>query len=287
MTTKNFNPGDVKAIAFDLDGTLLNEEKALSERTLRAVAACKNRGIRIILATGRSADSGEKYRRQLDLEGPQVYYNGAEVVDMPSGRVMYARLLETGPALFCARLARERGIYYQVYFPAGAGGAGEVLMTDDSSGKESEYYETYTGITPVKGNLEAALSRPGLPGLIKVMFVTGEENHPAIQSQLKETYGDAINVIRSSPQFLEVLAGGVSKGTGLVQALNHLKLSGENTLVFGDEDNDLSMFAAAAWSAAPANAKPRIQEAASFHIPANTEEGVAAFLEERFGLQAR
>lgn len=291
--TKNIH---IKALASDLDGTLLLPDKTLGERTLKALGACMERGIHVILSTGRGVESVEPYRKTIGAPGPHIYYNGAEVVDMPAGKIIHARLLAAAPVLFCLELARKKGLYLQVYFPAGslpaellpsglpAGGAvgapnGEILLAE-KLGPESEYYLKNSGLQARKGDLEAALSTPGLPGIIKCMFITKEEEQEALKNAVRERFGDSVTIVRSSPIYLEFIAKGVSKGAGLVHALEHLGVDPKDALVFGDEENDLPMFAAAGYSAAPANAIKAALETASFRIGANADEGVAAFLEE-------
>jgi Cof subfamily protein (haloacid dehalogenase superfamily) len=285
MTESDFNPQAVKALVFDLDGTLLRPDKSLSGRTLRALRSCMGRGMRIILATGRSVDSGEVYRKRIGAEGPQVYYNGAEVVDMPQGRLIHTRFLDPEPILFCLNLARKTGLYFQVYFPAGSAAPDRELLMTERLTEEAELYRKNSGVAAVAGNLEEAIGNPGLPGLIKGMFIAGEEHHKGIRSLLEEKYGASVYVVRSSPVYLEILASGVSKGAGLLHALKYLKLSVEDAMAFGDEENDLPLFRTARFSAAPANAEETVRDAAVFHIPSNDDDGVARFLEERFGLR--
>ncbi|GHV85571.1 haloacid dehalogenase [Spirochaetia bacterium] len=282
MTAKELDPKVITALAFDLDGTLLQSDKTLSSRTLAALRVCMDRGLRIIIATGRSLDSGEVYRKLIGSDGPQVYYNGAEVADLSAGKIIHTDLLTPEPALFCVELARKLGLYYQVYFPAGFAGPGEVLMADELTEEAADYTQS-SGITVQAGDLAAYLSKPELSGVIKGMFITPEENHEHLRKVLKERYGDTLYVARSSPDFLETLAPGVSKGAGLLWALKYLGLKPENTIAFGDEENDLPMFATAGFSAAPANAKEIVKAAATFRLAANTDEGVAVFLEEWFG----
>ncbi|MDR2313169.1 MAG: Cof-type HAD-IIB family hydrolase [Spirochaetaceae bacterium] len=272
--------GKVKALAFDLDGTLLRPDKTLSERTLRAVRNCADRGMNIIIATGRSLRSGEIYREQLGVSGPQVYYNGAEVVDMPGGTMIHAGFLDPEPVLFCAGLAKKLGLYFQVYFPRGFAGPEETLMAERLT-EEAALYAKSTGIRAIEGDLEEYLSRAAMPGVIKAMFISDEGRHKKLQKTLREKYGDSLYVVRSTPRFLEVLAPGVSKGAGLVHALNHLGLGPEEALAFGDEENDIPMLRAAGFSAAPANAPRSVRKLSRFHIPSNADDGVAVFLEEQ------
>jgi Cof subfamily protein (haloacid dehalogenase superfamily) len=281
---------NIKALVFDMDGTLLRPDKTLSARTRAALNACMSKGIRIILATGRGVEAAEPYRKAIGQEGPHVYYNGAEVLDMPSRRVIHTQLLGSVPALYCLELAKKGNHYLQAYFPSHtlpAQFAGEpadqekeILLTWKYSA-EADYYHKNSGLKPRLGDLEAALSVHSLPGIIKCMFITPEENHEALRNAITERFGGDVTVTRSSPIYLEILAKDVSKGGGLVHALKHESIACENAIAFGDEENDLPMFTAAGMSAAPANAVPAVLDAASFHIPSNADDGVACFLEER------
>jgi Cof subfamily protein (haloacid dehalogenase superfamily) len=288
MTTNDFDPQTIKALAFDLDGTLLQPGGTLSERNLRSLQSCMEKGIQIILSTGRSLDSGEKFRRQIGAKGPHVYYNGAEVADMSAGKMIHTRFIDPQPVLFCVELARQMGIYYQAYFPAGiinepdGESSGEVLMADKLT-EESAFYEKSTGVPVVAGDLEAYLAKT--PAIIKGMFITAEETLEKIRPILEERFGNSVYLARSCPIYLETLAAGVSKGTGLLYALEYLNLKPEYTIAFGDEENDLPMFEAAGFSAAPANAKEAVLKAAVFQIPSHAEDGVAVFLEEQFGIR--
>ena len=288
MTEKNFNPEKIKALVLDLDGTLLRPDKSLSDRNLRALRSCMEKNIRIILATGRAVESGEKYRKQIGTQGPHVYYNGAEVVDVSAGKIIHAQYIDPQPILFCVQLARQMNHFFQVYFPEGASGCshedgqtlGEVLMADRMTA-EAEGYEKSAGVKIITGDLEDHLNK--VNAVIKGMFITAQENHEKIRSLLKEQFDESIYIVQSTPIFLEVLAKGVSKGSGLEHALDYLHIKKEHTIAFGDEENDLPMFKVAGFSAAPANAKETVRKAALFQIPAEAEDGVAVFLEKHFG----
>ena len=274
MPQKDFNPDNIKALALDLDGTLLRPDKTLSERNLRALRSCMEKDIKIILATGRAVDSGEKYRKQIGTFGPHIYFNGAKVVDISAGKEIYTRYADTAPILFCVRLARQMGLFFQVYFPDGT-------LIADRRTVEAEEYEKSSGVEIITGDLEEHLAKAN--AVIKGMFITPEENHEKIRRSLREQFGQSIYIVQSTPVFLEILADSVSKGSGLKHALDYLRIKKENVIAFGDEENDLPMFEVAGFSAAPANAKETARKTASFQIPADSEDGVAVFLEDRFG----
>jgi Cof subfamily protein (haloacid dehalogenase superfamily) len=278
----------VKALALDLDGTVLAPGAVLRERTLKALACCIGKGIRVIFCTGRSLDSTEQFRRAAGAEGPVVCFNGAIVADMPDGEILGAFFLERETAEFCVDISRRENIYYQIYFPARnsaafsgrlpPGGSREILMAD-SSRDEAGAYREHTGVQAIFGDLTQALLSPDFSGCIKSMFIAPPETIKKIRPEIEERFGDSVYVTQSSPVFLEVLKAGVSKGAGLRIAMDRLALKKEEVLACGDEENDLPMFSIAGFSAAPANAREQVLAAAAFRFKDCAEEGLAEFLE--------
>jgi Cof subfamily protein (haloacid dehalogenase superfamily) len=276
-------PADVKALALDLDGTALRPDTTMSGRTIRALKGCMNRGIELIFCTGRAVEAAEPFRVPLGAGGAMVYFNGAEVVDMPGGKVLHAVMLDPEVVDFCVDLSRRMGVYYQVFFPGTPEHPQGMLMAERQSG-ETEMYRKHTGIQAVIGDLKEALAGPGIAGCIKSMFLAEPEIQDAIRPKLTERFGGGIYVARTLRTFLEVMAAGVSKGSGLAFALKHRGLDGEGVIALGDEENDLPMFKIAHFSVAPANAKEKVREAAGRVIGSNAEDGVAVFLEDLFNL---
>jgi Cof subfamily protein (haloacid dehalogenase superfamily) len=273
----------IKALALDLDGTILRPDTTLSERTVLVLKACMGRGVQIILCTGRAVAGAERFRQAIGTEGPMVYYNGAEVVDMPAGTVLSAALLDLEVADFCIDLARQRGLHFQVFSPAIPGGLGETLMIE-KNGPEAEMYRRHTGIRPVLGDLKKAIAGGGMPGCIKGMFIAEPEAQEQIRPLLAERFGGRVYTARTFPTFLEIMPAGVSKGSGLRAALERRGLDAAAVIALGDEENDLPMFETAGFSAAPANAKEKVRQAADVVIGSNADDGAAVFLEEFFRL---
>jgi hydroxymethylpyrimidine pyrophosphatase-like HAD family hydrolase len=116
------------------------------------------------------------------------------------------------------------------------------------------------------------------------MFIAEPEAQERIRPLLERRFGGRIYIARTYTTFLELMAAGVSKGTGLRLAMNHLGLESASVMAFGDEENDLPLFAEAGFSAAPANAKETVRAAADLVIGSNADDGVAEFLEGFFSL---
>jgi Cof subfamily protein (haloacid dehalogenase superfamily) len=275
----SIKPASIKALALDLDGTVLGPGAVLSDRTRKAVNACRERGLQLIVATGRAIEAAERFRIPLGAEGPMVYFNGAIVADMPGARILNSTLLDFEVMDFCIDLARSTGAYYQVFFPGAKENPRQLLMAE-KEGAEREMYFNHTGIQAEIGDLKKAAAN--FPGCIKSMFVAEPEVQDALRPKIEERFGNRIYIARTLRNFLEIMDCRVSKGQGLRFALECRGLKPEEVIAFGDEENDIPMYEAVRFSAAPASAKDTVKARADLVIGPNTEDGVAVFLEEFF-----
>jgi hydroxymethylpyrimidine pyrophosphatase-like HAD family hydrolase len=297
---KPIDPRNIKALALDLDGTILRPDTTLSGRMTGTLRACRERGVQLVICTGRSVGAAEPFRAALGAEGPMVYFNGAELVDMPGARILETTLLEAEAVEFCVDMARAMGIHYQVFLPAATevpaeaavpgaidtgtpGTPPEVLMVE-RDGPEAELYRRRTGLVPVIGDIKKAIRAPGVKGCVKGMFIAERAAQDTIRRELARRFGGRLYVAGTYAAFLEIMAAGVSKGRGLETVMRRRDLAAGEVLALGDEENDLPMFGAAGFSAAPASAGEKIRSAADRVFGGNAEDGAAAFLEELFSL---
>jgi Cof subfamily protein (haloacid dehalogenase superfamily) len=285
-----FEPRKIKALALDLDGTTLLPDAALGERTASCLKNLIFRGMQVLFVTGRAVEGAERYWTAIGAEGPMVFFNGAEIVDIPSGKMLSADLLDLDVVDFGIDLARSMGLHYQIYLPAGVAPNHEKngpkkkweVLIMERSGQEAQMYRRHTGIIPVEMDLKTAIAAPDLRGCVKAMFITDPSLHDGIRKKMIDRFCSRINVSRTFSTFLEIMNAGVSKGEGLKIALRHRGLTAEEVIAFGDEESDLSMFGAAGFSAAPADSRENIRRAADFVFGPSAEEGLAAFLEKYF-----
>jgi len=287
---REFDPNKIKALAIDLDGTILLPNTTLGGRTQTCIKKLISKGMEIIIATGRAIEASERFRTAMGAEGPMVYFNGAEVVEMPSGKILHTDLIGKDVVDFGTDIARSLGIHYQVYLPAGISPETgkrdnrqkwEVLLTE-KFGPEAQLYKNHTGIEPVIKDLKSIAALPDLEGCIKGMYIADPSLHDEIRKRMYERFGGRISVMRSFPTFLEVINTGVSKGEGLKIAMEYKGLKPEEVIAFGDEENDLPMYNAAGFFAVPENARVNIQSAADFIYGSNADEGLAEYLEGIF-----
>jgi hydroxymethylpyrimidine pyrophosphatase-like HAD family hydrolase len=278
------NPQTVKALALDLDGTTLRPDNTLSERTIGVLRSCMDRGIQVILCTGRAVEAAEKYRAALGVPGPHVYFNGAVVAEMPGWKTLAITLQDKESAGFCLDLAREAGLYFQAFFPGSPEHPRQRLVAERVC-PEWELYRRHTGIEPELGDLAEILADPAVPGCVKTMFIADADAQARVRPRIEERCGADVYIAGSLGQFLEIMNPRVSKGAGLQAALEARGLDARGIIAFGDEENDLPLFKAAGFSAATANAKETVRACADVVIGSNAEDGVAVFLEELFRLR--
>jgi Cof subfamily protein (haloacid dehalogenase superfamily) len=277
----SLEPQKIRALALDLDGTLLAPGGVLNERTAEAVRKCGERGLRIIIATGRAIEAAERFRLPLGAEGPMIYFNGAVVADMPGTEIISSTLHDIEVAEFCVDLARDMGLYYQIFL-SGINTERRITFMAEKDGPEREMYFRHTGILAELGNLKEALRSTKIRGCIKSMFLAEPEIQAVIRPRLDERFGKSVYVTQTLRTFLEIMDAKVSKGRGLKIVMERCSLKAEEVMAFGDEENDLPMFKYAGFSAAPSNAKESVKAAATVVVGSNAEDGVAAFLEDIF-----
>ncbi|MDR2865189.1 MAG: Cof-type HAD-IIB family hydrolase [Spirochaetaceae bacterium] len=274
----NFDINTIKAIAIDLDGTVLLPSAILSDKTLSVFKKCMEQGLQIIIATGRSVQAAEPYRAALETTGSMVYYNGAEIVRMPENKIIHHLFLSRELTLACALIARRRRVHFHVFFADEDDPEIEVLMAENPS-EASNLYQKRTGLDFQYGNIDDLLQKNDTQSCIKGLFIAQAQELEEIRTELYGKFKNEINIVKSAENFLEILNKKASKGAGLCFVMEERNLEASQIIAFGDEENDLSLFTAAGFSCAPGNARDTVKAAADLVIGANTENGVAEFLE--------
>jgi Cof subfamily protein (haloacid dehalogenase superfamily) len=282
------NKNNIKAIAIDLDGTILAPGAILTQRTMDIFNACTQKGIKIIIATGRAIESVESYRVALDINGPMIYFNGAIIAEMPKYEILCATMLDMKIADYCIDIARDAGVFCQLYFLedncsgktfSEKQNIKKIELIAEREGKEKEMYYEHTGIKAKLGDLKDVLHSPEHMQCIKTMFMAEPEVQALIRPKLEKQFGANVYIAQTLHNFLEVMDAKASKGKGLKFIMDKLNYKKNEVIACGDEENDLPMFDVAGLSIAPSNAKDSVKAKVNFVVEPNTEDGVALFLQ--------
>ena len=257
-----------KLLAVDLDGTLLDDKKQLSERSIAALRAADAKGVHIMIATGRPARASEWVFEKAGLHGLVMSLGGALVSDYPSGERVYEKTLPRDIPLAIARYCRERGVFWhclsgsECYFEARC--------------PESEFTEKYFGY---KGNL--AIFDESLDVVFnKGNLVTSDASLTEdIARGLAEALGGGAEVLVSDKQVIDITPRGVNKAVTLKEAAASLGVEMKEIIAFGDPASDLPMIEAAGLGVCMANGTPEALAGADLIAPGNNDDGVAQVVE--------
>ncbi len=253
-------PQPFRLAAVDVDGTLVGTGLEVSEANRRAVARLQAGGVEVVLASGRHYETLRPFVDALPGVRWLVSAQGGEVSNVERTLVLDQAFLRHDDALRVVALGRQLGFHLALYTERG------ILVDDDTV--VMGFYTRLAGKPP-----RSTFSQWGNERLLKVVWI-GEETDIARAADRPEVRAIDVERVRTHRQLFEFSPHGVSKATGLAALCRHLGFRAEETLVFGDADNDLPMFSWAGLSVAMPHGWPRALEAATVVGPAG-DEGTA------------
>ncbi|GAB3790581.1 HAD family hydrolase [Virgibacillus kimchii] len=280
---------DVKAIALDMDGTLLDPHGIIDEKLIHLLNNLQQRGIKIFIATGRTQkEITDVFPSHLKPDG----YIAANGMGAYTGQKQLAQFSLEEPLLKkVIAAARAENIYYEVHPLEGSRYAlaedkdyftGELQKEMPKTLLENELYSRRNAI----GEKIDWVNELTYNNVVKVYFFsadTGKIN--AWKKQLEDLKREtAFTTSSSSLHNVEIMVSGVSKGTGIKLLLEEYGISKDNLLVVGDGENDLSMFEIAGHAVAMKNAEESIQAQANEVTEYSYEHhGLYHYLNKTFG----
>lgn len=265
-------------VAFDIDGTLLGSDKVPQPGTLRAFAAMRDAGTRIMLASGRPIPGLKALAARCGLGEDLIFagLNGSVVVDQATGETLARHPVPAETAQPIIELGLQRGVV--VMLPHDD----ELVVGQEHAQDAQVNHEARGNGLTVRGVED--LSRPGIAPT-KVLFSAQRPELEALERQLLEAHGEEIELTYSSPIYMEATAAGVDKSTAIRDFCLTLGISAERTMAFGDNGNDVTMLRAAGVGVAMGNAIQEAKEAADIVTSSHDEEGIARVLAEHFTLE--
>lgn len=273
----------MELIVFDLDGTLLNSRATVSTGTRDTLAALADKGVAYTVATGRSLHASRDLLEGLGFILPQAYKNGVMIWDPGASRYSHQTCLTLDEVehVITAVLAQnvtpfvstlEPGQHHGLYHPPVQNDVEAVLVRDFTASFD-------LGVRPLAE----------LPADAEITNVSAIGTHEQIR-RVRAVTQDEPHLVAYSGEawegkdwcWIDIHHTEATKG-GAIRTLKE-QLGFSRVVCFGDGENDLSMFEAADEAYAPDNAEKAVKDAATAVIGHHDEDGVAAFLRERFSL---
>ncbi|MFI6515550.1 Cof-type HAD-IIB family hydrolase [Spirillospora sp. NPDC050679] len=254
----------------DLDGTLVGRDLRIAEPNLAALRRFTGAGGSVLIATGRSEESALPYYRALGLDTPAILYNGARVVDLSSGTVLYRRCLS---AAAWARLTLLFDELPEGVWPVAFSGGRAHVLAESPALRE---YARRDGIGTVRIGTWGPLP---LDGITKVMLIC---ERPELVGAAATALGgfaaeEGVTLMRSESTYLEVLPAGATKGTALRELATARGVPLDRVAAIGDNPNDLDMIQAAGLGAAVGDGDAAVRAAADI-VVADCAAGAVADL---------
>lgn len=268
---------DIKLIAIDMDGTLLNSKNQLTKRTYEAISQAQDKGVKVVIATGRVLKSALHYSQELNLNSYVSACNGAIVVDDKNTPILEKPICLNDMEKIM-ELGHNLGIYFHFYNE-------DTFFTKTVVQEVIDYYTPTTkkfksqsiGIK-VYDKIQEILSQENL-SVYKFLFIDNNKDKlNLLRDKLKVING--IDLSSSWNNNIEVMARGASKGSSIEYLCNELGINRHQVMAIGDNENDLSMIRFAGFGVAMDNGEDIVKKASKYITASNEEDGVAKVIEK-------
>ncbi len=261
---------NIRLVALDIDDTLVDHSSIIPQRSLRALREAQEQGVEIVLATGRGYLGTEAIRRQLG-EGFHyiICFGGALVADYDTGSPRIHRFLSEEDVANCIRIANDLGLHVQIYQ------GDEVIFQ-----RMTAFAEQYCAYQKLPWRIDEKLLEHDLSRVPKVLLYAPLEQEAAYKQLVSERLPGHLHALGSKPGFIEIGDIGVTKGSAVNALAKELGIDRTETSAIGDNTLDQDMIEWAGVGCCVKNGKESVQAVADMVIPAQSEEGVAWFLEQ-------
>ncbi len=260
-------------IATDLDGTLLNDDLHVTDRTRAALDAAREAGIAVVPVTARQPLSVRLIAQEAGFTDWAVCGNGAHALNLSTGSRLFERSVpvDTQSAVAHALRAHIPDVVF-----ASVRDGGEVFVAQEGYASIAAHADHKRDPATMGAfSLDEVLAQPSLKLVVRHPHTANDE----LVELLRGLDIEGFEVTHSGAPFVEVMAHGISKAFGLAQVCREVGVSQDRVLAFGDAQNDVEMLAWAGHGVAVANAAAPTLAAADEVIEANTDDGVARYLE--------
>lgn len=253
-------------IALDLDGTLTNSKKEITDPTRDAIIDIMKHGKKVVLASGRPTAGIVPLTQKLhfkDYAGYVINYNGGRILDCHTGKVIHNKMLPENTMPDVYNIARQFDVDFLTYT--------DTHILCNKAPNEYTVYESHTeGMDIiVDENLETLDIQVN-----KCLFAGDPLLIAEIEQILKDRFQNLYSICRSEPFFVEIMPQNVDKAEALQMLLKELNLTREQLICCGDGYNDIPMIEYAGLGVAMANAQPELKEKADYITKSNDEDGV-------------
>lgn len=258
---------NIKIAFIDIDGTLTNSKKELTEITVEAVKQLINKGIYVVLCSGRTNSYVCKFSKKANASQYVIACNGAEIYDYKNKKNIYANKLSLKDIKtlwnYCNKYDMECNINTEKErYTNKENNQGKILIKDIKEIEDIDIFQIVSGHK-------------------SLLFMEEMEKYIYDSPTLKIANASNIyinKIIDGNGYFFDITNKDVSKGNAIKKILEYLNIPKENSIGFGDHINDYDLFNAVGFKVAMGNANDNLKVQADFITLTNDENGVADFI---------
>lgn len=282
-----------KLLALDMDGTLLNNKKVITEEVRQEINNLLKKDIKVTIATGRFPASVWLHGQSLNLTSPLVALNGAVILDPVNGESIETSPLPSKVAKKIADFAQKNNVYvhfygYNVLYVEKTNDMNQrwaianVVMDEAKELTETNYRDQLAHFSLEEvGNLSDFVTKADHPALFKATII--DEDTDLIEKLYQDISNwSELNVTRTGKRRFDINLAGVSKKTALIDICKRLGVKQREVVAAGDYDNDAEMISWAGLGVAMENGNDFIKEMADDITSSNEENGVAELIKKHF-----
>lgn len=268
-----------KLLFLDLDGTLLNDSKQITQGNRDALKRILDRGHGVVITTGRPLSSAIQQAHLLGLDKPGCYliaYNGGLIYDWTTEQEIFSRTVSLADTFEIFDMVNLQGVHIQTYDDR------DVLVEKRCDDEEVVRYCRGTLMQyRVLDDIRAGLKKEPVKCL--AIDFRDQTNLIRIQDQILEKMSDRLDAFFSCDQYLEIVPLGISKGEAVRMLCRMLDVPIAHAVAVGDAANDLSMIEAAGIGVAMCNGTDEVKSAADYVTTRDhNHDGVAEVIERFF-----
>lgn len=268
-----------KLLFLDLDGTLLNDSKQITQGNRDALKRILDRGHGVVITTGRPLSSAIQQAHLLGLDKPGCYliaYNGGLIYDWTTEQEIFSRTVSLADTFEIFDMVNLQGVHIQTYDDR------DVLVEKRCDDEEVVRYCRGTLMQyRVLDDIRAGLKKEPVKCL--AIDFRDQTNLIRIQDQILEKMSDRLDAFFSCDQYLEIVPLGISKGEAVRMLCRMLDVPIAHAVAVGDAANDLSMIEAAGVGVAMCNGTDEVKSAADYVTTRDhNHDGVAEVIERFF-----
>lgn len=264
----------IKAVFIDIDETLTNSQREVTEKTKLKIKKCVENGVKIILTSGRSRREAMDFQKQIGTSPYIVSSNGASAYDAENGVEIYNERIDPQMVLQLIKHSRENGYRIKLNYK-------DLLVMNEAAypdEKDKEVsYEELEKVAVEEQVVQCVITSTDFEKM-KVFrdYIKNECVGIAVANESKRFKNPDLKPSRN--YYCDVASSKVSKGNAVKAVCEYFEIKPEEIVTIGDGENDLSMFELTPNSVAMGNSLPEIKEKANYVTASNDEDGVAKVL---------